>query len=120
MLNKKQKLRAKADKLFKETILARYNATCEVCGGKWKVTAHHYYYRSSAGHLRYNLNNGICLCGFCHSKLHFKDLKLVEDKIIAHRGKRWLTGLKKQAQEKQKPSYQSVAYYTKVVENLSN
>ena len=117
MLSKKQKLRAKADKLWYSKYL---KDQCEVCGAEGTLQGHHFYYRSSYGHLRYSPENHITLCKSCHFLLHHQDPKLVEDKIIAHRGKKWLTGLKKQAQEKQKPSYQSVAYYTKVVENLSN
>jgi len=112
-----KRLRARADKLFKEIILTRHNATCEVCGDNWNTTAHHFYYRSSAGHLRYDLDNGICLDAHCHFLLHFKDPKIIEDKIIEKRGTKWLNRLKKKSQERP-TSFQTIGYYKSQIERL--
>ena len=114
----KAKLRNQADKLFKQIIISRYNYVCELCGGQWRLTAHHFFYRSSAGHLRYCLDNGICLCAKCHARLHFKDPKLVEAEIIENRGQKWYKSLLKKAREKPKPSYQTIDYYRKQIELL--
>ena len=58
----KQKLRKEALKWWKLRILEKANYLCEICKGNWKITAHHFYFRSSAIRLLLELDNGICLC----------------------------------------------------------
>ena len=94
----KAKLKNKASGLFKDLCILKYGNKCELCNSDYMVTAHHFYYRSSCSHLTYDLDNGIILCCRCHSRLHFKDPKLVEDKIIEKRGKKWFNRLKKKAE----------------------
>ena len=78
----KARLRNKADRLAKQRAFEKYGEVCELCGSDYRATAHHYFYRSSYGHLRFDLDNLVILCGRCHSALHFSDPKKVEDKII--------------------------------------
>ena len=100
---KKQQLRSKADKLFKDTCFEKYGYNCEICNETYLATAHHYYYRSSCSHLRFDIDNGVILCGRCHAKLHFKDPEIVEEQIIKARGIKWFNRLKKKA--KNPPKY---------------
>ena len=118
MKNPKQKLREEADELFKQIVLTRHNSICEVCRGKWKITAHHYYYRSSASHLRYDLDNGICLDAHCHFLLHHQDPKLIEDKIIEIRGRKWLNKLKKKEQNRPQGTFLTLQYYKDKLKEL--
>ena len=117
----KSDLLKKCNKLWKEIILSRHDFKCELCGGNWKITAHHYYFRSSAGHLIHELKNGICLCAKCHFTLHRRgaDQKYIEDKIIKVRGKRWLNRLKKLKQNKPSSSYRTKQWYEKIIKKLS-
>lgn len=119
---KKQKLRSECDKLWKQIILERHDYQCELCGGGWKITAHHYYFRSSAGHLVQELENGICLCAKCHFTLHRRgaDQKYIEDKIIDIRGKEWLNRLKKKKEDKPSSSYKTVEYYNNIIKKLKD
>lgn len=118
MKNPKTRLRNKASKMWKILIIDRHGPNCELCGGNWRITAHHFFYKSSSGHLRYDLNNGICLCAKCHARLHFRDPKLVEGEIIKKRGKKWYNKLEKKAHDKPKSSYLTIKYYNDKIKVL--
>jgi 5-methylcytosine-specific restriction endonuclease McrA len=65
-----QLARNRADKFVTPVTRALYGDVCCVCG-KPKVTGHHYYPKSSHGHLRYNTDNFVPLCYYCHMfKVH--------------------------------------------------
>jgi 5-methylcytosine-specific restriction endonuclease McrA len=115
----KKYLRNKCDKICKELALKKANGKCLVCGSTFGVTAHHYFYRSSCSHLRFDLDNLIVLCMKCHARLHFRDPKLVEAQIIAKKGEKWLSELTNKALEKQKSSYQSLSYYQNILDKLN-
>ena len=115
----KKKLRKEADDLWKLACLKKYGDRCELCGRAFGITAHHFYYKGSVGHLRYEINNGVILCAPCHCKLHFQDPKLVESLIIDKRGRRWYNKLKKKAEEKHY-SYQTIGWYREHIKNLQN
>ena len=116
MANPKSRLRSQADKLFFELLL---KPECEVCG-KSAVQVHHFFYKSSYGHLRYDLDNGISLCQGCHFALHAQDPKRIEIEIIGYRGEEWYDSLAKRAKEKPKPSYLTIGYYKQVIEVLKH
>lgn len=64
--------RLRANALYKEwraTIFKRDNYTCQKCGHKGRLQAHHI--KSFAKHkeLRFSVDNGITYCIACHSKL---------------------------------------------------
>ncbi len=105
MKTAKQKLRAKADKLWFEKHIEE---NCEVCGCSEYLQVHHFYYKSSYGHLRYDDNNAITLCRKCHFLLHTRDPKLIENKIIENRGKSWYNKLTKQANNRPQSSYLTI------------
>lgn len=97
MKNKKTRLRLEADKLFKNACLLKWGKKCEICKGSYLATPHHYFYKSSFSHLRFDTDNGVILDAQCHARLHFKDPKIVEEQIIKVRGMKWLNKLKKKA-----------------------
>ena len=82
-----------ADKLWFHKHL---KSKCELCENQAKQ-CHHFYYKRNFPHLRYSKQNAISLCMKCHFIAHHQDPKLIEDKIIEKRGKRWHTSLKKEA-----------------------
>ena len=113
---KKQQLRGLADKLWYQKYLKGY---CEVCGSSGGVLqGHHFFYRSSYGHLRYSPENHITLCRACHFLLHHQDPKAIEDQITAKRGLKWLTELKEQAYKRPPGSYQTLKYYQDIIKEL--
>ena len=112
----KKRLRNKADKLWYEKCK---KGKCEVCGNT-ATQVHHYFYKSSYGHMRYDEDNGVSLCTSCHFLLHHQDPHRIEDKIIAVRGQKWLDKLKKKAYAKPKAGYQTIGYYKGVIEELEN
>jgi len=118
---KKKRIKDQALELWKEIILKEHNYRCELCGNDWKITAHHFYFRSSAGHLILDIDNGICLCGKCHAALHWegKDQKLVEDKIIEKRGQEWLARLKKKEKDRPGGSFKTLQWYQKQIQKLN-
>jgi len=113
MKSKKAKLRSEADNLWFRVNL---KDKCEVCGEK-AIQVHHFFYKSSYGHLRYDNDNAISLCQKCHFILHHQDPKIITDKIIEKRGKEWYNKLKEKAQEKHR-SYQTTGYYYDIIEGL--
>ena len=114
MKSKKQKLRSEADRLWYHRCL---KDKCEICGQR-AVQCHHFFYKGSYGHLRYDLNNGISLCQKCHFILHHRDPKLITDKIIEKRGMKWYQTLKAKAQNHSKRSYQTIGWYYDIIEDL--
>ena len=55
---------------WKKEIYKRDNYTCQVCGTKGEITAHHILSWKDYHELRFELENGITLCADCHHKLH--------------------------------------------------
>ena len=117
MKNPKKKLRAEADKIWYNIIIQR-NPICESCGEEKSTQAHHYYYKGSFGHLRYNLDNGIGLGLKCHFLLHHHDPKPIEEEIVKQRGKKWFNKLVKLS--KQRPSsFQTTKWYEDNIQRLN-
>ena len=114
---KKKGLKLKADRIWRDKFVGEF---CEICGGTWNVTGHHFYYKGSFAHLRYNKNNCITLCGTCHFALHHQDPKTVTDNIIRIRGEEWHEKLKKESQDRPKSSFLTLGYYQGVIEKLNN
>ena len=55
---------------WKKNVLARDDYTCQVCGSKGDVEAHHLYDFESAKSFRLNPNSGTTLCRKCHEAYH--------------------------------------------------
>ena len=116
-MNPKRKLRSQADKIWYDIIIKEH-PICEGCGDEKSIQAHHYYYKGSFGHLRYNLDNGIGLGLKCHFLLHHHDPKPIEEEIIKRRGQKWLNNLSKLS--KQRPtSFQTVKWYKDNIDELN-
>ena len=60
------------DRHWKGAVLYRDKFTCQLCGTKNKLTAHHIFSWTGYEKYRFNLDNGICLCQKCHSEFHSK------------------------------------------------
>jgi len=116
-MEKKKRLRSKCDRLWFEVCL---KPKCEVCGSTGILQVHHFWYKGSYAHLRYDLDNGISLCQGCHFVLHHQDPKKITDQIIAKRGKKWYNKLKKKALERNNISFQTIGYYTDILAELKN
>ena len=112
-MTSKAKLCKQCDKLWYQKLI---KPQCEVCGKK-AIQVHHYYYKGSYGHLRYDLDNGISLCQGCHFVLHSRDPKKIEQQIIAKRGQKWAKTLEAKAKELHK-SYTTIGYYKDIIEEL--
>lgn len=111
----KKKLRTVADKAW---FNKHAEENCEVCGCSEYLQVHHFYYKSSYGHLRYDDENAVTLCRRCHFILHHQDPKKIEDIIIDMRGPKWLNSLKKKANTPPPSSYQTIEYYKKIISHL--
>lgn len=111
----KKYLKNKADKLW---FNKHQEENCEVCGCSECLQVHHFYYKSSYSHLRYDDDNAITLCRKCHFKLHFRDPKEIEQEIIKNRGKKWFNRLTKRANKRPPPSYLTIEYYLDVIKEL--
>jgi 5-methylcytosine-specific restriction endonuclease McrA len=116
---KKRRLRSKADELWRKACLQKYGKRCELCEGTYNTTPHHFFYKSSFGHLRYDIANGVILCQKCHAKLHFQDPKLMEAEIIKKRGRKWHNRLMKRARNRPEGSYKTVGYYQNIINQLN-
>ena len=115
--SKKKRLRDKADNLWFKKYL---KTSCEVCGQSDNVLqGHHFYFKGSYGHLRYNKENHITLCRGCHFVLHHQDPKKVEEKIKEARGKSWYNKLKKQAQKPPINYQTTIGYYETAIKELT-
>ena len=103
--------RNKADKLWTLYHIER-NPICDSCGKEAKQV-HHFFFKGSSGHLRYDTDNAVSLCVGCHFLLHTRDPKVyhIEENIIATRGEEWHKRLKVKAYNRPTKSYQTVQYY---------
>lgn len=58
-------------KQWRQSVYEKYEYTCQECGDDHcKVHAHHIKAARDYPELRYDVDNGICLCEGCHCKLH--------------------------------------------------
>jgi len=101
-----KKLRSEADKLWKIVVLRNYEGKCYVCGSKFMVDSHHFIPRRISLNLRYNPENGICLCRKCHSAVHWKSDPIVNLMIVLKKGSDWIKYIQNERNKKIKPSIQ--------------
>lgn len=57
-------------KEWRQQVYIRDNYECQICGSKKKINAHHILSWKHYPEKRYDINNGMTLCGECHTKLH--------------------------------------------------
>jgi hypothetical protein len=53
-----------------QEIYKKESYKCQRCGKRGKLNAHHILSKARVPHLKYNPNNGICLCEECHIQFH--------------------------------------------------
>ena len=53
---------------WKSEIFKRDNFTCQICGSKKGLEAHHIKEKANFPEFEYDVNNGVCLCHECHIK----------------------------------------------------
>ena len=117
-MSPKTRLKNKCDKLYKQAVLS-VNPRCEVCGSTYGLTAHHFFPRSSAGHMVYLVENGISLCQSCHFKHHFTFNPTIHHKVISKRGEKWYNNLETISKEEHS-SYKSVEWYKNNIKRLED
>lgn len=105
-------LRNKADKMLQELGRSLYSS-CEICGGQYSCL-HHFWPKSTATTLRYNLKNCIAICQGCHFRHHNGD-PTIHATVIEKRGWDWYNDLFKQKHALTKVSK---AYYEGVINSL--
>lgn len=103
----------KADKLLQE-LGRKTQQYCEVCG-KPMSCLHHYFPKSMAGVLRYNLKNCIALCAGCHLRHHSGDPR-IHSVIKSNRGEDWEQELLLEKRAYFKPS---IGYYKDIIEKFN-
>lgn len=105
--------RNKADRLYQEIGRRKYSS-CLVCQ-KPMSCLHHYYPKSSAGNLRYNLDNGIPLCAGCHFR-HHNGFPEIQNQINFIMGDSWLSNLK--AEKRNFIKCDTIGYYKDKIAEL--
>ena len=90
--SKRKQLESKLDKLWSDKVKERANFKCEYCGTKDKrLNSHHIFSRSNKS-VRWDLDNGLCLCVSHHSLGNFSAHKNpfeFSDWIREYKGKDW-------------------------------
>lgn len=78
-------------------LIAKYR--CERCNKKGTdktLDSHHIYTKGSCSNLKYNLNNGVCLCkGYHRFKVHITNDPELIPLLIKKRGEDWFEELKR-------------------------
>jgi hypothetical protein len=87
------------DNLWKELVYKRAGNECEYCGQQGRLNAHHVFSRSNRS-VRWDMDNGICLCATHHvlgtMSFHKAPAEMLEW-IREKRGEEWYDRLLKKA-----------------------
>ena len=115
----KKEIQKRCERLFKEIVCLRADCKCEVCGGTKGITAHHFIPRSLSAYLKYDLDNGVCLCQGCHFAHHHKSEPKIHYKVVEKRGGEWYNKLEKKRKKGQRLiSFQTLDYFKKIEKEL--
>ena len=118
----KKQLEKRCHELWREIVFARAGYKCEYygCHNTNQLNPHHYKTKWAYKHLRYDLENGICLCPYhhtlggtsAHKDPNFKEIILGRYKgIPAIRTEIWATRMDLKAQSGSKPDLRLVEIY---------
>ena len=94
-----------ADILWSRAIKKRAGGRCELCGKEGRE-AHHLFKRQYKS-VRWDLDNGVCLCLGCHHLAHSKPAQFAEW-IINRRGKAWYDRLEQRKNVLGKPDMREI------------
>lgn len=81
-----QKLRAECDRLYQELGRLMYRKC--FCG-KELSCLHHYHPKSTSSGLRYEIKNGVPICGGCHVQHHAKNDPDIQAEMILFMKEQW-------------------------------
>ena len=100
--NSLSSLTKKADKLWSEAVKIEYNYGCQYCWKKEYLNSHHLYTRSRRA-TRWDIDNWICLCSWCHTlssnfSAHQTPLEFFEW-LEWIRGRDWIDRLSKKSRQ---------------------
>jgi len=109
MRSKKARLRDKSDRAMQEYIRANNNG-CFVCGQPISC-GHHYFPKSTASSLRYDLDNIIPLCQGCHFRHHNGDPR-IHATVLEIKGIDWHKELLRKKNILVKPG---IKYYEEII-----
>lgn len=73
-------------KIWRKACIERDDHTCQKCGSKDRLHVHHILEYKDFPDQRWNINNGVTVCAFCHEKIHKREFP------------DWLTGRKRKAE----------------------
>ena len=95
--NKRKLLEQDNLKLWALCVKKEAEYKCFLCGNKHEASAldaHHIFTKGSCTNLKYDLNNGVCLCKGCHRfKVHMHVCPILVPNLIARRGEEWMSDL---------------------------
>jgi len=112
-------LQSQALKLWHDISMKQHKYICQSCGSI-ATQAHHFFFKGSFPHLKYELLNGVPLCMKCHYLLHTRDSKLIEKQIINNKGLKWHKKLEKMAYIKPLPKCpRTVGYLKEIITNIN-
>ncbi len=98
-LDKVKRLENKAKILWKKLVLKRCEKKCFVCENRSLIVPHHFVPKKTSLALKFDPENGICLCQKCHIALHWKSDPLITLTIAFKKGKEWVEYLRQKKNE---------------------
>ena len=114
----KKKLIKKGNQLFKEVCFKLYGNKCELTGGNYRLSVHHYYPRGLYGYLVYEPLNGIVLAFPPHFAHHHRGDPRIHEQIRAKRGEKWWTALQEKVQDKPHQGYKTTQWLEEQIAKL--
>ena len=75
-------------KEWRKSVFIRDNYTCQHCGDKKEIQAHHIEEWAKCEEKRFELSNGVTLCIVCHGKVHNRDFTKRNKKFCMDCGKK--------------------------------